>query len=401
MTDTLTRQSLLDRLHAGPAPYLADQVLSSGTNFLAVVFVARNGTPQQFGVFSIFLVVYYIAVGFNRTVPHAIAMTMEWDDERARNGYFFLPPLGIGLLATAVLGVTYGVIDRSWVALPLFLVPLLLQDAVRMHAFAVRKPHVALLSDIVWLAAEGMAFLLVSSALGAAVAWGLGGLCALLVTRPWRIRIRWQRRPVRASVASAALEYATTSGVGYLMPILATPIITVLGVGALQGANVIKGPIILLVQALMVHRMSGPPIGPSTCIREAMHLSRATIIVTLLCLPPLFLLRSFYGPRLLGSTWPQVEPLVVPVLVTLAVTSVAFGPATIARKMGRFSLSARVQAGLAPVFVVFPLAGAAAAGTRGFLFATAGAYVVFATTWWLVLSNVARGSIVRADQAVT
>lgn len=390
----------VERLRGTPALHLADQVLSSGTNFVAVVMVARAATPGQFGVFSIFLIAYFVAAGFNRSVPHAIAMTMEWDDERARSSYFFLPPLVVGALGTVVLVVTFAVLDSSWIAVSLLFLPLLVQDAVRMHAFALQKPQLALFSDAVWLVVQCAGFLLVTTATGAAAVWGFGGLCALVVTRPWRIRLRLQPRPIRANVVSAGLEFATLSGLGYLTPLLASPIITVLGVGALQGANVIRGPIILLVQGLVFHRMSGPPITASTCIREARRLSGTTVGATLLCLPPLLLLRGLYGPQLLGSTWDQVEPLVLPALLTMAVGSVAFGPATVARKMGHFALSAKLQGALSPLFVALPLAGAAVDGPRGFLYATALAFAVSAATWWMVLMRVASRWVAVSDSAM-
>lgn len=377
------------RLQSSPVLYLADQALSSGTNFLAVILVAHHATPKEFGYFSILLVTFVVLIGFNRSVPHAIAMTLDWNDERARSGYFFLPPLAAGGVATIAVMTAYAVIARSWIALPLLLVPLLLQDAVRMYSFALGKPGIAVGSDAVWLGVEALGLVFVSTAAGAAAMWGIGGLCALLVTRPWRIRLRLQRRPIRGSAFSAAVEYATLTGLGYLTPLLATPMITVVGIGALQGSNVIRGPIILLLQGLVVHRMTGPPITTSGCMVQAFRLSAVTVGVTLLCIPPLLLLRSIYGPLLLGATWSQVEPLVLPTLLTLAIGSVAFGPATVARKMGCFALSAKLQGALAPLFLALPLAGAAAAGTKGFVYATALAYAVYAASWWTVLPRVA------------
>lgn len=400
MTRSMVR-SAADRLQCSPVLYLADQALSSGTNFLAVVLVAHHATPKEFGLFSILLVTIVVLIGFNRSVPHAIAMTLEWHDERGRSGYFFLPPLAAGGVATVALMAAYAVVARSWIALPLLLVPMLLQDAVRMHSFALDKPWAAVVSDAVWLGVEAIGLLFVSTAAGAAALWGIGGLCALLVTRPWRIRLRLQRRPIRGSAFSAAFEYATLTGLGYLTPLLAAPIITVVGIGALQGSNVIRGPIILLLQGLVVHRMSGPPITTSTCMVQAFRLSAVTVGVTLLCIPPLLFLRGVYGPLLLGATWSQVEPLVVPTLLTLAIGSVAFGPATVARKMGRFALSAKLQGALAPLFLALPLAGAAADGTKGFLYATALAYAVFAASWWIVLPKVATEPATQGNLAVT
>lgn len=396
---TAAHGRLAERVRVGPVIHLADQVLSSGTNFLAVVVVARHATPKQFGIFSILLITFYLATGFNRSVPHAIAMTMEWDDERSRSGYFFLPPVAVGTAATLALAVTFALLDRSWVAPALLLLPMLLQDATRMHAFAIQKPHLALLSDAVWLAVGCAGFLLVSTAVEAATVWGLGGLCALLATQPWRIRIRVQRRPIRANALSAGLEFAITASFVYLTPLLASPIITVVGVGALQGANVIRGPIILIVQGLVVHRMAGPPITPSTCMRAALQLSSITLGVTFMLIPPLFLLRGIYGPQLLGPSWPQVEPLVFPALLTMVMASLGFGPTTVVRKMGCFTLSAKLQGLLAPMFVAFPLAGAAAAGTIGFLYATGGAFAAFSVVWWTCLYRVATKATARPNLA--
>ena len=382
---------LAGRLGTTPALHLADQVLSSGTNFLATVVVARNGTPEQFGTFSIFLITYYVTAGFLRWVPHSIAMTLEWDDERARNGYFFLPSFVVGTLAIVVLVPTFGVVDRSFMLLPVLLLPMLLQDAVRMHAFAVHRPQVALVSDTVWMLAQASGFLLVSTAAGAATVWGIGGLCGALVSRSW-LRVRWQRRPIKASVVSSALEYVTLTGLAYVTPLLAGPIIAVRGVGALQGAGVIRGPITLLVQGLVVHRMAGPPVPPQTCIRDALRLSGTTLAATLACAPALILLKEFYGPRILGPTWPSVDPLVPPAILTLVVGSVSLGPATVVRKMGRFNLSAKVQTALAPFFIGLCLAGAAVAGPKGFLYGTTVAYALSATAWWAMLLRTARGS---------
>jgi hypothetical protein len=277
---------------------------------------------------------------------------------------------------------------------------MLLQDAARMHAFALQRPLVALVSDGVWLVVAGVGFLVTGSAAGAAVAWAIGGLAGLLVARPWLIRVRHARRATTRSLLSAALEYGTFTGLGYLTPLLAAPLITVVGVGALQGSNVIRGPVLLLVQGLILHRMSGPPITAATCGREAIHLSGTVLAAAVACVLPMILLRDAYGPRLLGSTWPEVEPLVVPVLLTAIVASLAFGPVTVVRKMGRFPLAAAVQLALAPFFVALPLLGARLGDTRGFVYATAAAYAVSVVLWWTVLHRIATGPVARPDPAV-
>lgn len=393
--------SLAGRLRGTPALHLADQVLSSGTNLLGVVVVARRATPQQFGVFSIFLVTFFVVAGFNRAVPHAVAMTLDWDDERARAGSFFLPALLLGAAGSVALALTFSVVDARLLVLAPLLVPMLVQDAGRMHAFAVQRPVVAVVSDGAWLVAAAAGLLVTTTAAGAAVAWVLGALAGLVVLRPWALRLRRARRWTTSSLVSAAIEYGAFAGLGYLTPLLAAPIISVAGVGALQGTNVIRGPIILVVQGLIIHRMAGPPITATACVREALRLSAAVLGAAVACIVPMILLRDVYGPRLLGATWPGVEPLVVPALVMAAIAALAFGPVTVVRKMGRFSLSAMLQLALCPFFLVLPLAGAALAGTRGFLYATAVAHAVSVALWWTVLHRVgSSGAALRPDPAL-
>lgn len=380
---------LVNRVRGTAAPHVVDQALASGTNFFATIVVARMATPEQFGTFSIFLITYYITAGFNRWVPHSIAMTLDWDDERARNSYFFVPALVLGVLASLVLVPLFLILDPSFALLPLFLVPMLLQDALRMHSFAVHKPKVALASDLVWLATQTVGFLLISSAAGAATAWATGALCGALVARPWS-RLRWVRRRIRSSLVSSTLEYFTLAGINYLAPLAAIPLIAVRGVGALQGAGVLRGPITLLMQGLVFHRMAGPPVEQDRCVREALRLSGLTVAATLACVPPLLLFEDDIGPQVLGSTWPAVRPLVMPVVLTLITASASFGPSIVVRKMGRFGLSATMQAALSPFFLGFALVGAALSGPRGFLYGTALAYSLSTAVWWAVLLRVAR-----------
>jgi hypothetical protein len=374
-----------DRLSKTPALHLADQVLSSGTTLLGIVVVSRRADPQELGVFSIFLTTYFLATGFSRAVPQAVAMTLAWDDERARNSWFFLSPLMLGGLGTAVLVPTFAILDPSFIALACILLPLLLQDAIRMRALATGRPLVAVASDATWVAVAAAGLLLTLPAAGAALAWALGGLAGLVVGQPWLVRVAWPRRAEGTGLLSATLEYGTVAGLVYLTPLAAGPIISLAGVGALQGANVIRGPFLLLGQALMLHRMAGPPITPTTCVGEALRLSGAVLGGTLACVPPVILLRDLYGPPLLGATWPAVEPLIVPALLTMVGGSLTIGPLTVVRKMGRFPLAALIQAVLAPLLFGLPLVGAAVAGARGFLSAGALAAAVGAALWWAVL----------------
>src|SRR6478609_7760723 len=45
-----------------------DQALSSGSNFLIAIIVVRRVSPEQFGAFSIVVIVYVLAVGAGRAL---------------------------------------------------------------------------------------------------------------------------------------------------------------------------------------------------------------------------------------------------------------------------------------------------------------------------------------------
>ena len=194
-------QRFLDRLRVSPALHITDQALSSGTNFLATIAVARNGTPEEFGVFSLILLIFFLTVGYNRAVPHAIAMTLDWDNERERNAYFFLPALVLGGTCALVFAPVFAILDPSFALVAALLLPLLLQDAVRMHGFAIQKPFLAIRSDLAWFAVQLVGLGFATSAGGAATVWAAGSVCGVLVTRSW-LHLSWKRRPIKESVVT-------------------------------------------------------------------------------------------------------------------------------------------------------------------------------------------------------
>jgi len=302
---------------------------------------------------------------------------------------YFYPAFGLGLAGGLGLVLLFGLVDHTFMVIGPLLLPLLVQDAVRMNAFASGRPSVAVLSDATWLITFLIGIAFVSTAAGIALVWALGGMCGAVVTRPW-LETCWERRSIKRDVASSSLEYVASAGLGYLLPLLAIPLVAVEGVGAVEGAMVLQGPIFLLIQALIIHRMSGPAIAVSQCLREAVQLSATTLGVVLLSIPVLVGLQNWYGPIVLGPTWPSVQPLILPTVVTLLMCAIAFGPATVIRKMGQFKLSATVQISLCPFFVAFSLGGAAVIGPPGFLLGTACAWFLSAVVWWPILWRFAK-----------
>jgi hypothetical protein len=79
-------------------------------------------------------------------------------------------------------------------------------------------------------------------------------------------------------------------------------------------------------------------------------------------------------------------------ILTLLLGSISFGPTTVARKMGFFKLSAKIQIALAPSFLGCALLGAALRDASGFLYGVSAAYALSSLVWWTLLPGIAAGS---------
>ncbi len=171
---------------------VADQIVSSGTNFAVNVLVLRTLGVEAFGAFSLAFFLYLIAISVARAFPMeplAIRYTLR-PEEDWRNGA--AAALGTAGAAGLVLGVGLigigiifgGVLGAALVGLGIGLPGLMLQDAIRMAFFSRGRARLALWNDLVWAAALVPAFAIVILAGGGVflitAAWGLAATSAAL-----------------------------------------------------------------------------------------------------------------------------------------------------------------------------------------------------------------------------
>lgn len=175
---------------------VADQVLSSGTNFLVAVLVARLVGPKGYGVFVLVLAIWILVLGLGRALlmqPYILraapASRKDWLDEtRLGAGAVLTFGAAAGAVLVAVgFGVGHSsVLGGSLVVVGTFSAPLMLQEFWRIASFSRGSARTAFVNDAVWAAAQ-LALLLWFAQRGdldtrrALLAWGVGALAGALV----------------------------------------------------------------------------------------------------------------------------------------------------------------------------------------------------------------------------
>jgi O-antigen/teichoic acid export membrane protein len=172
---------------------LTDQIVSSASNFVVGVLIARAGGADALGAFGIAFLVWLVVLGANRalvTEPMTVGGAMDSDNAELREGLLATLILGVGgagLLAVAgsVMGLA-GFNPVAALALAPWIPSLLVQDYCRSMAFRLRCPGRALISDVVFAVVQGTATLglfvfHVGSVSAFLASWGIGATAGAIV----------------------------------------------------------------------------------------------------------------------------------------------------------------------------------------------------------------------------
>lgn len=174
---------------------LADQILSSGTNFGVAIILARSLGPDEFGVFALAFVTWVGAMSLARALlaqPYVIRAAPlggdEWRNETRLAAGSILGLSAFAGAATVGIGLAQGdsSLGRTLLALGVFVPPLMLQDFWRLAGFSSDRARSAFVNDAVWAVVETVLLALLwasgkISAPTATIAWGIGALAGALV----------------------------------------------------------------------------------------------------------------------------------------------------------------------------------------------------------------------------
>lgn len=201
-----------------------DQVLSTLSNLIITVAVARAMGAEGLGQFTVAFAAYLVVLGFSRSLI-AQPLLVQPRDERDREaeessttltllfalaGGFVVALVGLGLGRLALLVVA--------VAMPVTLC----QDVLRYQAFRRKKVHLATVADGCWVVGSLIAWPVVTASASPSVAlacWAgaalLGTVAGWLAVRPGfarpRTAVAWWRRDTGGLSIPLALDSALST----------------------------------------------------------------------------------------------------------------------------------------------------------------------------------------------
>jgi O-antigen/teichoic acid export membrane protein len=375
----------------------ADQAMSSLTNFLLSVYVARTLGAAAFGAFSLAYVTYAFALNASRglaTDPFVVRFSgtdlPTWRRAVARcTGTALVVGLATGACAIAAGRLLGGTAGLGFLALGLTLPALLLQDSWRYSFFAQGRGYHAFINDTVWAAAliPALAFLRITGhanvfwlvfAWGASAAAGaaIGPLQARVVPNPagaweWLSRHRdLATRYLAEGSASNASNQLRTYGFDLILGLAA--------VGYIQAAITLMGPFRIIFLGMGLFMV---PEAVSLLRRSSRHMSLFCLAVSsglallgLACgMVLLVALPRGLGQLMLGGIWRPAYPLVLPTTLWVMGTGALSGPLVGLHALAAARRSLRVTLVISALGLACSLTGARTAGTAGAMWGSAAA----------------------------
>lgn len=243
---------------------LADQAVSSATNFGLSLLLLRFAPTEQFGAFGLAFATYLLLLNVARAATSTPLLLLGTEEQRTRGALTVTLTLSVvGALALlTVASILSGPAGTVFFAFSVGLPALLAQDFFRFVALAEDRPHAALALDAIWLVVQALATALLFLADATTyplliAAWLTGALASAL----WAQAI-FRRAPslreaktyfsasahlVKALVPENLIQIAATQ----LTPFAVAAILSVSAVGSIRGAQTIMGPASMIYMGLM------------------------------------------------------------------------------------------------------------------------------------------------------
>jgi O-antigen/teichoic acid export membrane protein len=382
---------------------LIDQVLSSGTQLLLIVLVARESDPATFGAFSVALIAHGFLLGVMRAaIGEVVLLRCRADPSATRHeacrGLFLalLAALAAGF-GLAGVGAAIGGEVGLFLLLVALAAPLVYgQDLLRYVAYGAGRVDDAILTDGVWLGVQVVASAVLIAAGEATptrlvLAWVLGagaGGAALALRqhlRPRAVAVRRWWADERARASGFLADFLVSNGMWQGSFLLLGVLLSLEELGALRVAIVAVSPLANLlagVRTLTLAHLSGLRVQPARAGRRAAQIGLVLAAAAAVYGAGLVLLPDRWGSELFGATWSEATTLVgivalgevlrLPTFAAIDLVKVLGAPLDLVRT--RLTGGICVVAGL--------VLGAVVAGPRGAAVGTAVGYALNLTIWW-------------------
>jgi O-antigen/teichoic acid export membrane protein len=393
---------------------IADQAVSSITNFAVVILVAHSLGAVQFGAFSLAYLAYGFALNLSRglasyplQVRFSGADLPTWRRAVASStGTALVTGIATGICMLGVAVLLTGDTRAAFLALGLTLPGLLLQDSWRYAFFVLGRGAKAFLNDSVWATAQIPAMLLLRtsgdhSVFWFIIAWG-GAAAVAAAVGPLQAKVvpslpsvtHWlsqQRdlgpRYVASDLVGSIPIQVRSSVVGGMLGLAV--------VGYIQAAGTLMGPFMVIFYGIglvtvpeavrILHR--SPRRLPVYCVAVACGLATAALIwggLLLLALP------RGLGNLVLGHIWRPTYVLVLPQTLAAVGQTFSSGASTGLTALGAARRSLRAATTSALAFLVCGVAGPFLGGAIGTMIGAAIAAWLGALVYWWELRGAAR-----------
>jgi O-antigen/teichoic acid export membrane protein len=385
---------------------LADQAVSSLTNFAVSLYVAHSLGVVKFGAFSLAYVTYSFILNASRglaTDPLLVrfsgAQQRPW---RRAVGSCTGTALAVGLVGgAAMLGVAMlltGTARIAFFAMGLTMPGLMLQDSWRFAFFAASRGGQAFLNDVIWAAAmlPGLYVLKITdreTVLWFVLVWGASANVAA-AAGPFQARVvprlldAWTWVIQQRDLAFRYLAEETLGSVTGQVRAYGLALIVGLGaVGSVQAAGTLMGPFLMVLTGVSLVSV---PEATRVLRNSPRHLRLYCVLIggglaaaaLLWCGVLLIALPRGLGALWLQNHWHLTYGLVFP--MTLAVMGACFSSGATAglRALGVATRSLRAGIFGSVTYIAGCLIGAFLSGAVGAVYGSAVGTAVGALVWW-------------------
>ncbi|WP_179775736.1 hypothetical protein [Amycolatopsis endophytica] len=383
---------------------LGDQAVSSMTNFVVGIYVARELGVTAFGIFSLAWVTYGVMLNVSRglaTDPLMVRFSgvdaAAWRPAVARSSSTALAVGAAAGLVSVLSGIVAGgSVGPAFIALGVILPALLLQDSWRFAFFASGEGRKAFVNDLLWGVAMIPAMVLADlhgSVVAFLLAWGGAAAVAALYgyrqtgLRPGVAGVRRWLHDQRDLGPRYLVENVSNSGGSQIRMYGLGAIAGVAAVGTVRGGELLLGPFLAVLMGLAF-----------VAVPEAARVVRRNVRrLTTFCLvlggsqalgallwggALLVLLNDRLGEWVLGDVWHTAQAMIIPATLSVFNASLIGGAASGLRALGAAKRSMRCQLIASALYVVGGLSGAAIGGAVGSGWGVACATFAGAFVWW-------------------
>ncbi len=395
----MTRQELVRRMSIG----VVDQLLSSGSNFIALLFGARYLDASEFGRFSLALLSYTVVLGIARALcsESLLVRPGEHAGERRRRsglatGSACWVGIGAGMAFGAAAAFSSGSLVLSLLILAAVMPGLLVQDTLRYAAFSRSEPGAALASDSIWFVGQVACFMGLiarghTTPAAMLLAWSMPGVFAGLVQAMHEHTVPVVQHGIRWILGNRdlsiryAMDYLTGAGAAQVGAYCLVVVAGVAAIGSIRGAQTLFGPANVLVTGITIVLV---PEGRRAVQRSTRSLTVLCVGATALFAAGAAVMFAVYlaltpdqGRVLLGSTWRSARAVIVPIGIAAVAGGMVAGAIAGLRSLSAARELLRIRLLTIPTTLALPIGGAVLSDARGLAWGIA-ASVLWNVVWY-------------------